>query len=408
MPDFDPPSWLCCQIGAREHYAIPRALHSAGSLHMLLTDLWLPPVHPLLPLLGKPGAGRFHPELKTARVVAWNFQSLTTGLRNKLTDASGWPVNLSRNEAFQQAALGQLAKIHKQNPGKRFTLFSYSYAARQLFQFAKSVGWTTVLGQIDPGPVEENIVAGLYQQADQSLGDFLPAPTSYWDQWRSECDLADFIVVNSQWSRRALEQTAIAGDKIREVPLVYLPDLEAVQFTRSYPECFTSDRPLRVLFLGQAGLRKGIHIITQAADLLLTEHVEIRIVGPIQITLSAHLASHPILRWYGSIPRSSTQNAYRDADIFLLPTFSDGFGLTQLEAQAWKLPLVISRFCGQVVDDGVNGTILDSLSPDALASAIRSFLREPTRLKEMSRRSRLRPHHCMDGLAERLHAAIAQ
>jgi len=35
--------WLCCQIGAREHYAIPRALFRMGMLEYLLTDAWFPP-----------------------------------------------------------------------------------------------------------------------------------------------------------------------------------------------------------------------------------------------------------------------------------------------------------------------------------------------------------------------------
>ena len=37
------PSWICCQVGAREHYAVPRALHRAGALHALVTDAWADP-----------------------------------------------------------------------------------------------------------------------------------------------------------------------------------------------------------------------------------------------------------------------------------------------------------------------------------------------------------------------------
>ena len=32
--------WICSQIGAREHYAIPRALHKTGRLDTLYTDFW--------------------------------------------------------------------------------------------------------------------------------------------------------------------------------------------------------------------------------------------------------------------------------------------------------------------------------------------------------------------------------
>jgi len=32
--------WICVQIGAREHFAVPRALESAGLPVTLVTDLW--------------------------------------------------------------------------------------------------------------------------------------------------------------------------------------------------------------------------------------------------------------------------------------------------------------------------------------------------------------------------------
>ena len=35
-------TWICCQLGAREHYAIPRALYRLGMLDYLLTDAWVP------------------------------------------------------------------------------------------------------------------------------------------------------------------------------------------------------------------------------------------------------------------------------------------------------------------------------------------------------------------------------
>lgn len=67
--------------------------------------------------------------------------------------------------------------------------------------------------------------------------------------------------------------------------------------------------------------------------------------------------SHEPVRWIGSVPRSATAMYYQLADVFLFPTLSDGFGLTQLEAQAWKLPIITSKFCGEVVKDRVNGAI---------------------------------------------------
>lgn len=406
MHDTHNSSWICCQIGAREHYAIPSALHSCQLLYSLLTDLWLPPNHPALMAMGKRGAGRFNSNLESARVWSSNTKTLADSLRSKLTQSTGWAHIIKRNMAFQSSAAKQLEKIHKENPNKSFILFSYSYAAKQLFQFAKSVGWTTVLGQIDPGPIEERIVLSLHQSQAIPNTSFLPAPPSYWDEWREECDLSDYIVVNSMWSRKALEQTGISAEKIRRVPLVFQPDPATSLFERTYPAYFSTERPLRLLFLGQAGLRKGIHLILQAAEQLCGDPVRIDIVGPIQVELSNDLLNHPILRWCGAVARSDVAGHYTNADAFLFPTFSDGFGLTQLEAQAWKLPLLVSRNCGEVVEQGFNGLIIDPLNADSIVKSIRSLLRNPNQLSLMSGRSELKTEHRTGGLVERLQAVI--
>jgi glycosyltransferase involved in cell wall biosynthesis len=73
--------------------------------------------------------------------------------------------------------------------------------------------------------------------------------------------------------------------------------------------------------------------------------------------------------------------------VFLFPTLSDGFGLTQLEAQAWQLPLITSRFCGEVVQDQVNGVVLPEVTGEAIAAVLRDFLAAPQHLASLSQRS---------------------
>ena len=63
--------WLCCQLGAREHYAIPRALFRQGVLGHLLTDAWAPPTS-ILRIVGEQKSeirDRWHEELKEAPVT---------------------------------------------------------------------------------------------------------------------------------------------------------------------------------------------------------------------------------------------------------------------------------------------------------------------------------------------------
>lgn len=375
--------WICCQLGAREHYAVPRALQLTGLLDEFITDIW------------SSFTGRFHPNLASAQVTAPNVAALTFELKAYVTRADGWKLIAKRNQWFQQRALEKLQKQPANGPR---TVFAYSYAAEGIFKFARERGWRTVLGQIDLGPTDERIVAGL----NKRNGEWEPAPSEYWDRWRNECALADRIVVNSVWTRDALLSEGVTAEKIRVLPLAYEPTRESKSFRRSYPNAFTSGRPLRVLFLGQISLRKGVGPLLEAVKLLADKNVEFWFVGPIQVKVPAELREHRSVKWFGVAPRVDVDKYYKDADVFIFPTFSDGFGLTQLEAQSWKLPVVASRHCGEVVSDGVNGVILEEVSGQAIANVLLKFLHSPELLSSMSANSGVRDRFSLRTLAASL------
>jgi glycosyltransferase involved in cell wall biosynthesis len=299
----------------------------------------------------------------------------------------GWDLMLRRNDWFQECVVRQLVRLAKHNPGKKFQLFSFSYTACRPFRFAKSQGWRTVLEQIDPGPTHEKLAAALHCGHVAGPGAWQPAPSSYWEAWREECRLADSIIVNSSWSRQALLEDGVNEVKIRAVPLAYEAPPEASTFCRRYPDSFTFNRPLRVLFLGQVALMKGMAPVLDAMLQLRNEPVEFWFVGPRQMVVPVELLNSKRARWIGTVPRSEAARYYKEADVFLFPTLSDGFGLTQLEAQAWKLPAIVSRFCGEVFRDGVNGIVLHEVSGKAVSDAVRWLIAEPSRLGFMSRNS---------------------
>jgi glycosyltransferase involved in cell wall biosynthesis len=107
------------------------------------------------------------------------------------------------------------------------------------------------------------------------------------------------------------------------------------------------------------------------------------------------------------VPRSAVSSYYRETDLFLFPTFSDGFGLTQLEAQSWKLPLMVSRFCGEVVEDGVNGWVIEPLSGEAIAGCVRNLLEDPSEMQRKSDATSLGVDHRFEGFAARLTGATS-
>jgi glycosyltransferase involved in cell wall biosynthesis len=374
--------WLCSQLGARENYAIPRALFRRGSLGHLLTDAWVPSGSRLAAMLLGWGE-RFHADLEDAPVRAWTSSLFAFELGARVKQLSGWPLIVARNQWFQRTVLSFLAGYQPKTDNREPTLFSYSYSALELFRFAKSRGWKTVLGQIDPGPFEENIVAAEAEREPSLTPSWRRAPADYWNSWREECDLADRIIVNSQWSFEALVRTGIPEKKLSIIPLAFENGPSSVS-PKEYPSQFTATRPLRVLFLGQLNLRKGIARLLKAAQLIQSQPIEFLMVGPIQISIPQDLRSNRKIRWAGPVSRNRVRDYYNQADVFILPTLSDGFGLTQLEAVAHRFPVIASRRCGEVVIDGVNGLLLEEPTAEAIEEALRFCLNNPDQLAQFS------------------------
>lgn len=367
-------NWVVCQIGAREHYAIPRALHIDGRLEELVTDVWAAPDQMLSRIpLARRLRDRYHPDLRTASVYAPHGPILSHELISRILRRRGWPDMMARNSVFQKAAVSHLARRVPLGDAPT-TLFSYSYAARDLFRFAKSRGWRTVLGQIDPGPEEERIVAEEHSRYSGLGSTWKPAPPQYWDGWREELELADVIIVNSAWSRSCLLKSGVDDAKIKVVPLVF-DETGSTQNLR-IPERGYAAHPLQVLFLGQINLRKGVGRLLDAMRLLRDQPIELTMAGPTEIDPSAW-ADLPAVKWVGPVPRSAVGEYYQSAHVFILPTLSDGYALTQLEALDHGLPVIASTHCGAVVQPGQNGWILPDLEPETIAATIRRAHESP-------------------------------
>jgi glycosyltransferase involved in cell wall biosynthesis len=397
--------WICCQLGSREHYAIPRVLHQEGVLSLLLTDFWSrrPALLRASRVTGlRKLAERRHNDLPDASVHDIGFSRLWFDVKARRLGWGSWETTMRRNEWFQEELLRWLqrnpARWRHQRPG---VFFAYSYAARHLLRYFRDLGWTTVLGQIDPGIEEENLVAEEVEKHPELSTQWKRAPRGYWQAWQEEINLSDWVVVNSDWSREALVKLGVSGSKIRTVPLAFESRSEQ-RPPKAYPAAFHRDRPLRVLFLGQINLRKGIRILFEAAEALWDEPIEYWMVGPTDITIPERYRNTRRFRWTGAVSRSEANRYYEEADVFVLPTLSDGFALTQLEAQARGLPLIASRCCGRVVDPEKNGLLLDPLSGDRLAELLRMVMKEPGKLAAFSRNSQIAASFSLDELKRNL------
>ncbi len=396
---------ICCQLGAREHYAIPRALHASQSLHSMITDAWIRPdsVFTKLPFTPRGLIERYESALATANVSAFTNSLLRFEAKQTLLRRAGWSRIIARNGWFQNKALKALRDAAQDG----LTLFTYSYAGLKLLRYAKERNWRTVLSQIDAGPVADEVVKSEYAKNCRFGMRQNSPPKAYWEAWREECTLADRIVVNSDWSSEALKQVGVPSGKLAVIPLAFDPTSEMQNFQRRYPAAFSAQRPMRVLFLGSITLEKGLAALLDAAKMVASEAIEFWMVGDATPGIPSEFLNSPRFRWFGKVNRSCVHEFYRDADTFLFPTLSDGFGMTQLEAQAWKLPVIASKFCGEVVNDDINGFRLPEVTGTAIATILMQCYRKPELLEALASASGIADKFSLDFLSKRLTSELS-
>ena len=271
--------------------------------------------------------------------------------------------------------------------GSGDAVFAYSYASTRSFEIAKRAGMRTILGQIDGGPHEADIVRRETELHPELREQHNLPPDEYWRDWLRQCQLASRIVVNSPWARECLVHAGVEAAKLAVVPLFYEGSSPSRRESPRAHASFNRERPLRILFLGQFNLRKGAARVLEAARIMKADPAEFWVVGPSTVTIPPDVLMQGNFKYVGAVPRSQAAAYYDAADVFLLPTLSDGFALTQLEAQWHSLPIVASRHCGPVVRHGENGLVLNDPSGEAIAAAMRSLMKEPELLAAMSLRS---------------------
>lgn len=382
------PKILVCQKGAREHYLVARALLQREWFAGLILDWdpsqsWLPVG--VLKKLGVSSAKRaaqsIPSEIPKSKICALN----TIGLINKIE--SRVRTGLSEKQRY---ALADRRFAEKASKNLRFEydgVFAYSYAALEILVAAKKIGATAILGQIDPGIHERKLVIEEERHWPQYVSEPQVIVEEYETRNQREWDIADWVVVNSKWSKKCMELEGADPNKIRVCPLAYEPPAIANELNPT-----TQRKKLRLVWLGTVSVRKGFPRLIEAIESIDSSQIEVVVAGPIDISRSGLKRASRWVKFVGTIPRMEISDLLLDADLFVLPTISDGFAITQLEAMAHGLPVIATERCGDVVEHQKNGLIVSAGDADSLAMAIDSFLCNPDSIgamrQEALRRSR--------------------
>ena len=150
----------------------------------------------------------------------------------------------------------------------------------------------------------------------------------------------------------------------------------------------TRTGPLRAIFVGSLGQRKGLSYLFDACR-LLGSAVELTVIGTPPLERCAALeAELQRVRWIPSCPHAQVLAEMAAHDVFVFPSLFEGFGLVLLEAMAMGLPVITTPHTAgpDLLEEGSEGFIVPIRSAQAIAEKL-TLLRDAELANHMGRRA---------------------
>jgi glycosyltransferase involved in cell wall biosynthesis len=162
-----------------------------------------------------------------------------------------------------------------------------------------------------------------------------------------------------------------------------------------------------VLYVGRLEAEKGVDLLVRAWQLVEDPGATLVIVGDgvdreNLMRLASASATHSAIRFAGA--SANVQGYLQSADLFVLPSRSEGISNALLEAMASGVPVVATDVGGnrEVVLDARLGTLVAAMDADALGRAIGQVLRSPELRKAQSvaARAHVAAHYSVERMIE--------
>jgi len=225
-------------------------------------------------------------------------------------------------------------------------------------------------------------------------------------------DRASVIVVVSEGWRKRISRITL-NKNINVIPNPVDPTVLPLDV-----KCKIKNRSKVVLFLGRVSERKGIVELVDAAKIIRERIPDIKIwfagSGDLDIVRARAneidiMGNIEFLGWVGG---EQKRRAFQEASVYALPSYAEGLPMGILEAMANGLPIVASRVGGipDIVEDGVNGILVEPRDPNGLATALYRVLQDEELARRMGEISirRIADNHVPSRVIAKVEAMYAQ
>jgi glycosyltransferase involved in cell wall biosynthesis len=281
------------------------------------------------------------------------------------------------NELFQNAIPDKLIK-------ECDVIIGFDTASRILIQKAKKYKKTFILDRTIGHPAAQSEIFKTLSKLYPLWNVNMPIKDSQYIEYeQSEHDGADLIVVPSQFVKESLTQNNTSESKIAINPFGTNLD-----FFSEVNRAKTPLDEIRFLFFGTVSARKGVPTLLEAWDKLKPKSSKLILAGFGMIPEGISLAHN--VSFLGVIPANERAELFSNADVFVFPSFFEGFAQVQIEAAASGLPIITTSNAGgdEIVNNLENGILVKPGDVDSLSDAISYFIDNPKMIEKMGKLSK--------------------
>ncbi|MBK8284620.1 MAG: glycosyltransferase [Ahniella sp.] len=182
----------------------------------------------------------------------------------------------------------------------------------------------------------------------------------------AELALADHVVVYSSHVIDSYRSLGVDVSRFHAIPLGS-PPISAHSLSTAPPQ-----GPIRLVFAGTFGIRKGAHYLIQALESLPKGMFHLDIYGSFALSDSWRARTAAVADWKGPVSFDVLQQAIRYADALILPSLSEAFGMVVTEALAQGTPVIVSEAVGaaDLIEPGRSGFMVQSASTQSIVDCL--------------------------------------
>jgi colanic acid/amylovoran biosynthesis glycosyltransferase len=226
---------------------------------------------------------------------------------------------------------------------------------------------------------------------------------------------ADFVVCISDFTRSQLFRVSDAAYWDKAVVVRCGIDLDVFAMRDAEPQ---HPRP-RILCVGRISPEKGQAVLVRAAAMLAERQqpFQLRFVGdgPFAPTLREEIGRLGLdnhVELLGELPPQQVREELAAADLFCLPSFSEGLPVSIMEAMAVGVPVVATNIAGipELAVDGVTARTVAPADPAALADALQDLLGNADARRQLAAaaRKRVEARHDLHQSGVHMHRLLTQ